>query len=111
MNTPALASLRADELRKQFGNLARAIRHSGLMWAAALHERGLTEPTSADAAFETIPPGWFIAHFSDDGPKGRIYCKLSCRRRAEDVDSVGAPTRAAAIAAAALRAMAREVGR
>ncbi|MFO1080822.1 MAG: hypothetical protein U1E23_09380 [Reyranellaceae bacterium] len=77
---------------------------------ATLYENDAFRP-GIEWALGRIPPGWFISHFSDDGPRGQIYCKLSNRHHAEDVDSVGAPTRAAAIAAAALRAMAREVGR
>lgn len=78
---------------------------------AELYEAGKLVPVSADEAFNAIPAGWFIAHFSDDGPRGQIYCKLASRSHAADVDSVGAPTRAAAVAAAALRAMAAEAQR
>lgn len=67
-------------------------------------------PTSADAGFNLIPPGWFVVHFSDDGPRGAIQARLACRTRPVDVESIGAPTRAAAITAAALRAWAREEG-
>lgn len=119
MNASAVAASRADELL----DLARRVETE---WATHSLDKAVApwfgwSPISGrhvphctsdlTTAVRLIPPSWFIAHFSDDGPKGAIYCKLACRTHAADVDSVGAPTRAAAILAASLRAMAAEARR